>query len=434
MSLPHIVYNLVILPLLYPGFRIAGIFNAKVRRGIAGRAGLFQRLQQHSAALPQEGPRILVHAASMGEYEQARPVLRLLRQRLPTCTRILSVFSPSVYDNIQGRAEAEVLTYLPFDSRRNARKFLDLLRPDAVLVTRHDIWPNFLWQAAARGILTVLIDASVHEGSLRHKPVVRQFVRAVFRAFTAVFPISDAAAHDMQAFISKESEARVVGDTRFDQVVYRATEKPLSELLPARVQAWRHVIVAGSTWPEDEHVLVPAFAHVARAKEGLKLILVPHEPTEAHLQQGEKLCARHGLRAVRLSTFNGAEDIDVLLVDRIGILANLYAAGRAAFVGGAFGPGVHSVIEAAAHGVPVLFGPRMRNSAEAIEMLEEGCGFVVDDVETCRDYLAQWFTGEKMLRELSARSRAFVQRRTGASEAIVKYLVCRLAHNEGHAQ
>ncbi|RMD98194.1 MAG: hypothetical protein D6814_08035, partial [Calditrichaeota bacterium] len=187
----HFSYNYLILPFLYIGLRLAAFFNAKIRRGIAGRKHLFERLEKKLRPFTSRESTILIHAASMGEYEQARPVIRELRRRFPELCIVASVFSPSAYDHIHDRSEADVLTYLPVDFRHQVRRFLDRVQPMALLVIRHDLWPNLLWEAQRRGIYTMLLDASVHRGSLRHRKLVRYFYRQVFAAFSAVCAISE---------------------------------------------------------------------------------------------------------------------------------------------------------------------------------------------------------------------------------------------------
>ena len=425
-SLPErivqILYNFFILPLLVVFVHFAALVHPKIRRGLSGRRHLLARLQKALNTFDRSRPVLLLHAASMGEYEQARPVMRELRRQAPEWLIVASVFSPSVYEHICAGEEADVVTYLPLDFPAAVGRFLEAIRPRALMIVRHDIWPNLLWQAASRNIRTLLIDASVHEGSLRHRWGIRQFYRLLFRRFDVISAVSAAALEGMAAFLSPPVKAIVHGDTRFDQVIYRAREKRARDLLPEEVLHWRPIWVAGSTWPEDEAVILPAFTELCR-KFGLKLILVPHEPTEAHIQESIQKCARLGLRVQRLSTFNNRAEADVLLVDRIGILAGLYGAGRFAFVGGSFGPGVHSVIEAAAHGLPVLFGPRMRNSLEAIAMVEEGCGFVIHDSQSCLELVKHWLQEEAVLDAAARRARAFVDERTGASEKIVRTLL-----------
>ncbi len=424
-----LLYNGFILPLLYLAFRISGRFHDKIRKGIAGRRALFRQLEQAIAATGKSGPVVLIHAASMGEYEQARPVIREVRRRRPDVRIVASVFSPSAYDHIRGKSEADVVTYLPFDSPRQMRRFLRLIDPAVLLIVRYELWPNFIWQARQLGTHIALIDASVQAGSFRRRWPARLFYRALFKSVHSVLAISEDAAENMRIFLARAQDVRVCGDTRFDQVVFRAHEKKPEELLPASVLQHGPFWIAGSTWPEDEAVVLPAFARL-RQQHSLRLVLVPHEPSPAHVQQAESRCRELGLRPLRLSQFDQTAEWDVLIVDRVGILANLYAMGQVAFVGGSFGPGVHSVIEPAAHGLPVLFGPRMRNSPEAVDMLREGCGFVVRDVSECVQRLGAWLEQPQRLRETAEKARQFVDRRCGASKRIAEFVAELLLFNE----
>lgn len=422
MKIAFAIYNVFAIPLLYLIFRILAIFNSKVRRGVEGRANLFANLKKQ---LPLKKSRntILIHAASMGEYEQVRPLITELKKKWEDAFVVLSLFSPSVYENLKPNHNADAVTYLPFDSVFAVRKFLDLIEPQAILIARHDIWPNLVWMAKRRGIKTVLVDASVHEGSMRHKPLIRDFNRAVFAGLDIICPISEQARQPMEKFLSPNQHTEVCGDTRFDQVVARAIEKPIEEIVPREFLDRDRTFVAGSTWPEDDDVIVRGFAEAKQKINDLKLILVPHEPGEAHLLLAESLCVELNLSFQRMSKFqNSGEAPDVLLVDRIGILANLYAAGCAAFVGGSFGPGVHSVIEAAAHQVPVLFGPKMRNSAEAIDMVAEGAGFVITNKSDAAKHLSIFFTDKVAIDNLSLKASEFVRKRTGASQKIISIL------------
>jgi 3-deoxy-D-manno-octulosonic-acid transferase len=218
----------------------------------------------------------------------------------------------------------------------------------------------------------------------------------------------------------------VTGDTRFDQVVFRAKEKPLAAILPEPATKWAQTIVAGSTWPEDEEIILPAYARFVRMQPGAKLLLVPHEPSEEHLHKSEAACRRFSLKSQRLSNFAGKKETDVLIVDRMGVLANLYAAGQVAFVGGSFGPGVHNVLEAAAHAIPVLFGPKMRNSPEAIDMVEQGCGFIISTSDEMVALLANFLAKQNEWQHFSDKAARFVTARTGASKKIVEILKDRI--------
>ncbi len=422
MNLAFFFYN-IIIQLLYLIFRILGFFNQKIACGIRGRAVLFVALKQKIAQLPAAENCFLIHASSMGEYEQARPVIKLLRKRYPASRIVLSLFSPSAFDNIPTNPDVDIITYLPFDSLFAMNKFLQLIDPQVLLITRHDIWPNLVRLAKKRGTINFLIDASVHEGSLRHKPLIRNFNRHLFSLFDYICVISEAALPLMQKFLNEEQKIVIAGDTRFDQVVARAAEKPVAELLPEKFLSHKQVFIAGSTWPEDEQIVFAAYLAAQRKITGLKLIFVPHELTPAHLDQAMEQCRNLGIKCEKLSTFDTSSgSINALLVDKMGILANIYGAGKVAYVGGSFGPGVHSVIEAAAHKIPVTFGPRMRNSAEAIAMVDQQCGFMIQDADELAAHLVAWFGDVDKLQHLSQSAAQFVASQAGASEKIIRLI------------
>jgi len=424
-----VLYNLLIVPLLFVGFQLAAWFAPKVRAGIRGRASLLdeiaRQLRDHS---PQQ-LRVWIHAASVGEYEQARPLIRELRQRLPECLIVQSFFSPSIYEHMQKRSssrETDVVCYLPFDSLIRARRFLRVVQPEVGIFIRHDIWPNHLWEAKRRGVLLMLASASVHERSLRHLPILRSFNRAVFDCFDVIAATSADTAKGMKKFVRFPERLMVAGDTRYDQVLFRSREPKLAGVLPTSWQHGAPTLIAGSVWPEDAAVLIPAFAAARRQVHGLRLMIVPHEPTPEQVHQLEAACGAMELNATVLS--RGAEGArqEVLIVDRMGILANLYGVGQAAFVGGSFGPGIHNVLEAAIHGIPVLFGPRMRNSPEAIAMAEKGIGLIMHDATEGAQVLLVLFGNEGKRRELAERSRAFVLERCGASTKLIDTLLAAL--------
>jgi 3-deoxy-D-manno-octulosonic-acid transferase len=434
-----LVYNLLVVPLMYGVFHFIALLSRfgfcrfnKVRAGAEGRQTLFADLAAQLQKVKNAGPRFWIHAASMGEYEQARPLLQEIGQRFPTAVRVLTFFSPSAYANInRANIPAEAVSYLPFDSARNARRFLRLVNPNAALVIRHDFWPNHLWEAKRRGAALVLADASVSANarSWRHKPLVRNFNRAVLETFDAICAVSAGASQSLKELLRYPERLVVTGDTRYDQVLFRTQSKKIETVLPEKWRDNSMLFVAGSTWPSDEEVLLPAFAAARNQLPELRMILVPHEPTPEHLAQLEKQLAEYELAGVRLSQISSSSESSpplspsVLLVDRIGILAILYSAGQVAFVGGSFGPGVHSVLEAAVHGVPVLVGPRFRNSPEAIELASKNLLTPVANADECQQKLLELFQNSALRQEKGARHREFVLERCGAAAKVIDILV-----------
>jgi len=426
-------YNLVAVPLMFLGFQAVAFLSRlgfsrfdKIRAGIAGRKKLFAELASQLAPVKNSGPRFWIHASSMGEYEQARPLLQEIKNRFPEAVRVLTLFSPSAYANLKrANIPAEAVSYLPFDSFWNARRFLNLVNPNAAIIIRHDFWPNHLWEAKKRGVKILLANASVSANarSLRHWPLVRHFNRAVFDSFDAIGAVSAHAAQSLASLVRYPERLAVTGDSRYDQVLFRSQSKKIDEVLPEHWRDGSPIFVAGSTWPSDEEILLPAFVAARKHLPALRLILVPHEPTPEHLTSLEKQIAAAGLVSVRLSQVRKKGNEAVLLVDRIGVLAILYSAGQVAFVGGSFGPGVHSVLEAAVHGVPVLVGPRFRNSPEAVELNEKKLLTVFSTVEECQKELLVFFQNAALRQEKGDQHREFVLARCGASEKMIDILV-----------
>ncbi len=409
---------------MFVAFHLAAPFSAKIRAGIKGRSNLISNLAMQFRAISPQRLRIWIHAASMGEYEQARPIIHEIRQRLPESVIILSFFSPSGYDHVQKSASlADIITYLPFDSYNRAKRFLRIVQPDAGIFIRHDLWPNHLWLAKKRGVFLILASASVHEKSLRHKPILRSLNRAIIESFDVVCAISKNAVQGLTKFVRDRERLLVTGDTRYDQVLFRSHEKKLDGVLPENWRNGKRTFVAGSIWREDAAVFIPAYTAAQKQVSGLRMMIVPHEPTPEHVQEIETMCKSSGLPAATLSQWRDGDLSPVLIVDRIGILANLYGVGQAAFVGGSFGPGIHNVLEAAVHGLPVLFGPRMRNSPEAIELVDAGISQVVIDEVVCQEALVNFFVDETYRSQLAERSRAFVLERCGASAKLVELLL-----------
>lgn len=434
-------YNGIIIPLLFGLFHFIAFLArcgysrfAKIRAGLIGRKQLFAELTAQLASLNAAAPRFWIHASSMGEYEQARPLLQEIQQHFPGAVRVLTFFSPSAYANIKrATIPAEVVSYLPFDSLQNARRFIGMIKPVAAIIIRHDFWPNHLWEAQRHGAAILLANASVSANarSLRHWPLVRHFNRAVFDTFSAICAVSESAAESLKPLVRYPERLLVTGDSRYDQVLFRSRSKKIDEVLPANWRDGSPLFVAGSTWPSDEEILLPAFVAVRQKISPLRMILVPHEPTPEHLAQLENQLQNAGLLSVRLSAEErtAKKDAPVLLVDRIGILAIIYSAGQVAFVGGSFGPGVHSVLEAAVHGVPVIVGPRFKNSPEAMALFNEKILTSVTDAQACQQALAEFFLNSALQQKRGAQHREFVLARSGASAQMIDKLIAAMGSN-----
>ncbi len=411
------LYSLVFVPLLWAGFHVLALASRKVRRGLRGRRTVVPDLAAFLARAGA-GPRLWVHASSMGEFEQAKPIIEALKAARPDLVIVASFFSPSGYENSLRYPHADHVTYIPFDTRRNARAFLDVLRPDLVALIRYDMWPNHMWECAARGIPIVLTNATMREDSRRRTPGLRSFHRHVFDTLDAILTVSDDDARAFASFFAAHPRIEAIGDTRYDRVASRAVAARTRRLLDERVTAGRHVLIAGSSWSEDEEVLLPVLLALRRRDPSLLAIIVPHEPTVAHLETLEYKLRGHA-QTIRFSYMNAWNGEPFILVDSIGILLSLYAHADVAFVGGGFRSNVHNTLEPAAYGIPVVYGPKIGNSREAGELAEAGGGFVVRSRRELYRTLRTLFTGDDARRRAGSLAGEFVHSRAGATERIV---------------
>jgi 3-deoxy-D-manno-octulosonic-acid transferase len=384
MKVRYALYNALLAPAVLAA-RIAAPFNAKIAEGLAGRAGLRDRWRESASRLRRTGRVIWFHVSSVGEFEQAKPVMSLLAERLgPSFEIALTFYSPSGmsyyrrFDRSKAIPAIRFVDYLPVDTRSNVRFCLDTLEPDMLVYVKFDIWPNLVIEAARRGIPQILVSGTLSPGSRRLSALARGFYGELYATLSAIAAISTEDADRFAACARGPVKIVVAGDTRFDQVCRRIDSSTVT--LPAALAAARRTwIVAGSTWPRDEEIVIPGFAAFAGAHPEAGLIIVPHEPTAERLEAIVSALAASGLPARLLSSLaDGAPPAErVVVADGVGFLAELYRSGTVAYVGGSFTTGVHNVMEPAVLGLPVLFGPRIDNSYEARRLVELGSAAVV---------------------------------------------------------
>ena len=415
-----LLYRTVVIPALWLFLQAAALTSPKVRRGIRGRRNLFPLLERRMAALPP-GKRVWFHASSMGEFEQAKPIIAELKRRHPQVRVITTFFSPSGYENSRRYTLNDAVSYLPFDTAANARRFLRTVAPDAAVMVRYDIWPNHVWELRAQGVPTLIANATMSRQSERKVPLVRSFHTHVYNAIDAILTVSSSDAEAFRDFRLDRPVVEAIGDTRFDQVSQRSAEARKRHIIAERITAGRKVLVAGSTWPDDEEVLLPAFVELQHAFPDALLVLVPHEPTVEHLEDVEAELAGK-TSSIRFSALNDYSGERVIVVDSIGVLLSLYACAHAAYVGGSFRQGVHNTLEAAVYGIPVLFGPKHRNSQEPLQLVGAGGAFVVNDSRDLFRALENLFRDEAARVAAGRRAAQFVQANTGATERFLRHL------------
>lgn len=322
-------------------------------------------------------PLVWFHAPSVGEGLQAKPVIQLLRAERPDIQIAYTHFSPSA-ERFAASVGADVAFYLPFDSRGNAARLIGALRPNALIYSKLDVWPILTAQAHARGVKVAMISATLAEGSGRSGGLARALLGDAYAALDLVGAIDADDAARLSALGVAPPRIRVSGDTRYDQVAARAAACDRASTLLAPLVSTRPTLVAGSTWPADEAVLLGAWRTLTRELPDARLIIAPHEPTAAHCAPIQRWAIAAGLKCATLSEARATDD--VILVDRVGVLGDLYALGNVAFVGGGFHTaGLHSVLEPAAFALPVVFGPRHQMSRDARLLIEQRAGEAVSN-------------------------------------------------------
>ncbi len=430
--------------------RLAPESESKVTRSFALRHGVLGRIRASAAQRDIRRPLVWLHAPSVGEGLQARPVLEALRAAHPDWQLAYTYFSPSA-ESFARKLNVDFCDVLPFDGAREAAALLDAWQPDALAFVKLDVWPVLAEAAHARGVATALISATLASNSGRQGAMARALLHDAYRSLSAVGAIADADASRLVALGVHADRVSVTGDTRMDQVWARARAVDANHwvrsLLPSAAAgaadelprndakdaasrlrpnpSTHQVLVCGSTWPSDEAALLPALLEWMRAYPTARVIIAPHEPTPSHLSPISDWAARFELPLVRLSESERDPRAPwrVLLVDRIGVLGDLYALGTMAFVGGGFhGAGLHSVLEPAAFGIPVLFGPQYANAREAGELLQRGGAVRVHSSEEIEAQLALWSENDLVRVQNGVQARELVQEGLGSTRRVVDVL------------
>lgn len=423
-------------PLLRIPYTVAGLLTdvlvrvvpagkSKFRRAVASRRGLVERYQQW-AAKSRDAARPLVwfHAPSVGEGLQALPVIELVRTRRPDVQIVYTFFSPSA-EEFAKSVSADFSDYLPFDTFDHADAVLSALRPSALVFSKLDIWPALTERAGAARVPIGVISATLPESSGRRGFFARAALDDAYRSIDRVGAIDENDAQRLRQQGVQADRVGVTGDTRFDQVWARAQRE--SSPLVQRLRSSRPTLVAGSTWPTDEEHLLDAWNKIRDKIPDARLVIAPHETSVAHLRSIERWALSHGLTLARIDAAD-AQSADVILVDRYGVLGDLYAVADTAYVGGGFhSAGLHSILEPAAFGAPVLFGPHHHKSREAAKLIEAGGGAVVTGVADLTIRLGDWLGSPAARDAAGATARGMVQTGLGAAERSYELVMALLA-------
>ena len=416
--LSKLFYNILVIPFLYITLRFIGLFNAKTKKGIQGRKRVFEELILDAAALDKSKKLIWFHSSSLGEFEQAKPIIKELKKD-NRINILITFFSPSGFENSKKYPYADLVSYIPFDTRTNANRFIHIVRPDLAVLMRYDIWPNHIWAMKDYSVPSYIVDATMKSSSPRKYPLIKSFHKILFKDVTRILTVSEDDVNGFKDFGCGEEQVKAVGDTRFDRVYQRSVTARERNLVKDDLFKNKKVIVAGSTWEMDEEVIIPAFLKLAEYDENVILIIAPHEPTLIHLEKIENEFAGK-IESIRFSALNNYKNERVIIVDSIGILLTLYTYAHLAFIGGSFKQNIHNVLEAAVYGIPVMFGPKIDNSQEAQQLVKRGSGLLINNKREAYRNLRTLLTNEDLRKKLGNISFSYVQENLGATEKILK--------------
>lgn len=391
---------------------IASLFgHRKARMLMRGQRKATDELMTRLPHKTDKQKRIWIHVASVGEFEQARPIIERLRAERANTEILLTFFSPSGYNLRKDYDKVDAVTYLPFATRRNARLFLDVVKPDTAIFVKYEFWPAYLRELKRRGVKTYSISAIFREKQAFFRWWGKGYLK-VLKLFTAIYVQDDYSARLLRDHGVEQVE--IAGDTRFDRVHAIAQQAKDIPQLARFVASGEQVIIAGSTWPQDEELL----ARYMVETPAVKLVLAPHEIHEAHLHKIFELFEGRHVRLTQ-ATINNLDVVRVLVVDTMGMLSSIYRYGQVAYIGGGFGVGIHNTIEAAVFGMPVLFGPNYKHFREACALIDAGGARTVRSYPEFKAAMDEALANHE---EIGKKASEYVESELGATDRIYKQL------------
>lgn len=414
------IYNIVIYFVLW-GIAIASLFNEKVRKMWRGEREAFKILKHK---VDPNAKYIWFHAASLGEFEQGRPLMERIRKDYPQYKILLTFYSPSGYEVRKNYEGADIICYMPVDTRLNAIRFLRLVRPVMAFFIKYEFWSNFLHILKHRNIPTYSVSSIFREDQVFFKWYGRSYA-GVLKCFTRFFVQNEESKRLLEGI--GITAVDVVGDTRFDRVLQikeAAKQLPICEAFRTGVASSQSadvphhdfkVFVAGSSWPPDENIFIPFF----NEHKDWRLLIAPHVIAEEHLKLILSLIK--GKKVVRYTqtTPEEAAEADVLIIDCFGLLSSMYNYGDVAYIGGGFGVGIHNTLEAAVWNMPVIFGPNNKKFQEAQGLLKSGGGFEINTYEDFSGLMSSLMNDETFLKQAGDKAGAFVAHLAGATDKVL---------------
>lgn len=405
------LYQLSML-LLKAGMSVGALFSKKIKLGLEGRKNLRQRLTHFRSSLPTNAKIVWFHAASLGEFEQGRPVMEAFRKDYPEYQIVLTFFSPSGYEIRKNYAGADFVCYMPVDTASDSKWFVEILKPEIAFFIKYEFWYNSL-RELRKNNAHILSFSTIFRPQQVFFKSYGGFYRSLLQYFDAIFVQNEESLQLLKSIGIKSGQ--IAGDTRFDRV--SAIVKQAVELLA--IQSFKGdmpCLIAGSVWQEDMQVLIPVLNNLAGS---VKVIIAPHEIKSEQIDQWAKELKMPSLRYSEIAQ-KDLESVDCLIIDNIGMLSSLYRYGDMAYIGGSFGVGLHNILEAATFGMPVVFGNKSYHRfQEARDLVEKGGAFPVAGIEDAQLLLQKWIANPNERKLLGNISADYVASQIGATAKIM---------------
>ena len=401
------IYNLAMY-LLELGVKLAGLFSDKPAKMVKGHRDAYDLLK---SKIDRNARYIWFHAASLGEFEQGRPLIERIRKEYPQYKILQTFFSPSGYEVRKNYDGADIVCYLPIDTPSNVKKFIDLVNPCMVFFVKYEFWQNYLNALSKRGVPVYSVSSIFRPGQIFFRWYGKSY-QQVLKTFAHLF-VQNEESKQLLAEIGVKNTT-VVGDTRFDRVLdicAAAKQLPLVQKFKGDALTF----VAGSSWGSDEDIFIKYF----NAHPEMKLIIAPHVVNDGHLKEIESKLQRSCVRYTK-ATEENVEQADCLIIDCYGLLSSIYRYGEISYIGGGFGVGIHNVLEAAVYGIPVIFGPNNKKFREAQHLLANKGGFEINGYEDFEQLMNKFLADEAYLKQSGQAAGDYVKGNAGAMDKIMK--------------
>lgn len=420
-TLWYIIYNIIGVPVLWGFFNLYGLFNSKVKEGLKERRDLFTMLDKSLSVLDKE-KRVLIHSSSLGEYQQALPLVAELKKK--NYNVILSFFSPSGYNNSKITFPNTVKTYIPLDSISRQKKFLEIIDPEIIIFIRYDLWFNLLYEAKRRKIKTVLANARYDENDSSWSiPGISSFKKTLYGMIDTIFVIDE---FDEINYLKKLKGKNVnilkIGDSKFERVYQSAKNVVTKDILSEKIVSGKKIFVIGSSWKDDEDIILPAIDKALKFHKDLLIILVPHEPKETKIEALERNIEGNfdNISTIRYSGLNKYQNENLIIIDKIGLLSKLYSTAYLSYVGGGFKTGLHNILEPAIFNMPILFSNEVKNSDEDEILINTGCGIIITDTKQFYRHFREILKNKKYRDDIGKKCELVFKDNLNVSEKIIE--------------